>query len=193
MENSKEEELVGQLRRATDIKERRQAVEALQVYCINDLKKYSQRWKDRVGNDELKHLIHQSLADLVELLIENRVILNSSLKAYVVGILRNKLSNYTRTVDKWNKHKEDIMIWLASYSQSLNAEELIIRKEVYEEKIKLVNNTLAKLSDNCRKYFQLWMNGLNNTEIAEELDLKVGSIKVIGFRCRQNFKKKMRA
>lgn len=192
MEHAREAEIIGQLQTAKAVRERKQAVEALYAYCFQDLWRHAQQRKDRIRPDDLVYLIHHSLADLIEKITENKFTLKESLKGYAIGMLRYKILNYIRTQDRAEK-KEHIALWLASSSSSPSPEELFIRKEIDLERINLVNNTLAELSETCRRFFRLWMNGMNYEEIAEELEYQAGGIKVLAFRCRRDFRNRIRA
>ncbi len=133
------------------------------------------------GDEEIaREIFHDSLILLIEKVSKPDFELTSRLSTYLYGINRflwkNELRKQRRNPElEW----KDTLI--------LSAEELDYSEEK-EEKIKLLDNVLSKVTERCKKIFELFYHRKENMEqIAKELQFSsVNSAKTQKYKCMES-------
>jgi RNA polymerase sigma-70 factor, ECF subfamily len=107
------------------------------------------------------------------LMSQNKYVDNQKFKAWTLTIMKNTfLDNYRRSLRK------------ISYSDNINESSIIIKSEtaasdnpdsVYSAEE--ITQSIEKLNEKFRIPFKMFINGYKYTEIADELNLKIGTVK----------------
>lgn len=94
-----------------------------------------------------------------------------SVKSYLYISVRNKALDVLKSVNYRNTHlqKDDI--------EKLKSESFFLREVVVAEVDKIVRKAVNTLPKKCARIIKLSLNGLTNTEIAQELQISINTIK----------------
>lgn len=133
------------------------------------------------GGDEgcAREIFHDSLILLIEKVSKSDFELTSKLSTYLYGINRFLWKNELR---KRNRNPE--LEWKDTLI--LSADDLDYNAEK-EEKIKLLDKVLSKVTDKCKKIFELfYYKKKSMTEIAQQLEFtSVNSAKTQKYKCME--------
>ncbi|MEC3908229.1 RNA polymerase sigma-70 factor [Tamlana sp. 2201CG12-4] len=96
----------------------------------------------------------------------------TSLKAYLYKITRNKCYN----VIKHNKVKDK---FAATAVQVLENDTLFLKQILEEEVVRQLHKAISRLPDRKQEIIKLSLKGLKNNEIAEDLGIKLQTVKTL--------------
>jgi RNA polymerase sigma-70 factor (ECF subfamily) len=98
---------------------------------------------------------------------------HSNLKSWVYTIMKNSfINNYRRSVRQqttFDNTKDSYLLNSSRESHSGNPESMLSASEIHEH--------IEKLEDDLRIPFQMYQEGYKYKEIAEEMQLKLGTVK----------------
>ncbi|WP_430815946.1 RNA polymerase sigma factor [Carboxylicivirga sp. RSCT41] len=109
---------------------------------------------------------------------------NRKVKSFLYTTVRNRCLNHIRNIKRQNMKFEE---YVYNSESEVSIEEDIIREEFYSEIYKVIN----ELPSQCQKIFKLYLSGLKNPEIAEELGLSIETIKTQKKRARKQLKERL--
>lgn len=120
----------------------------------------------------------------IKLWENSKINISKSLKGYLFFMTRNACLNYLRDIKLEDKKKLKLMEGqVLSETVELNMEEEISAR---------IKSAIKELPEQCQKVYSLSIyGGLKNTEIAEELDISVNSVKTQIHRAKQLLRTKL--
>jgi RNA polymerase sigma-70 factor (ECF subfamily) len=148
------------------------------------LKLYTRRFT--VDREESEDLLQDTI--LKALANREKFIPNSNCKAWLYTIMKNTFINKYRKKSRLNTYtdntEDQYHLNVADKNINGSPEKLLSYKEL--------NATLNSLKDIYLVPFKMYIEGYKYHEIAEELDLPIGTIKTRIFHARQMLKDKIR-
>ncbi|WP_299549873.1 RNA polymerase sigma-70 factor [Seonamhaeicola sp.] len=120
--------------------------------------------------DECEDLVQDIFVGLWEK--ENSFPDEVSLKAYLYKTTRNKCYN----VIKHNKVKDK---FAASTVKALEDDTLFLKQILEEEVVRQLYQAISKLPERKQEIIKLSLKGLKNSDIAEELEIKLQTVKTL--------------
>lgn len=92
------------------------------------------------------------------------------IKAYLYQSTRNACLNHIRHEKVKRKYEENQV-------RQFESESFFLHQVVKEERDRLIAESISKLPPKCQKILLLSLNGLKNSEIADDLGISVNSVK----------------
>lgn len=120
--------------------------------------------------DECEDLVQDVFVGLWEK--ENTFPDEISLKVYLYKTVRNKCYNIIKHNKVKNKYAENIV-------QSLEDDNLFLKQILEEEIVRQLHHAIEVLPPRKKEIIKLSLKGLKNTEIAEELQIKLQTVKTL--------------
>lgn len=105
------------------------------------------------------------------------------LKMYLYQAVRHKTINYIRLLKKENQLKSEYLLLVDDAS----FKDLVVEEEVH----RMVAEEINHLSEEQRRVIMLHLAGNSNTEIAEEMNVSINTVKTHKARARKKLKKKI--
>ena len=122
--------------------------------------------------DDAKDLVQETL--LKALLNQDKFKAGSNLKAWLYTIMRNTFINNYNKITKRSSHIDS-----TEYFQYFNTDENYIAKNgaVYTFVVADINEAIAHLNEEYRTPFMMYYVGFKYLEIAEKLNIPIGTVK----------------
>ncbi|WP_067151554.1 RNA polymerase sigma-70 factor [Pseudotamlana agarivorans] len=95
-----------------------------------------------------------------------------SLKAYLYKVVRNKCYNIIKHDKIKNKHAENV-------KQAIEDDNFFLKQIIEEEVVNYLYKAIDKLPERKKEIIKLSLKGLKNYEIAEELGIKLQTVKTL--------------
>src|SRR4030042_3785980 len=168
---------------APDLERRRRAMEPFVRATFQNFMRYLYRY---LGNEvECEDVLEEVYADIWENADHLRQVNNEKelLRTVYLYYMRKRLREvYTRKNRHLNLSQNDLNNLMAP---ELGILEVMSQSELQEA----IRKTLGKLKARERKAIELWMQGMSNRAIANELKTTVGAVKMLNFRTILKLKK----
>lgn len=166
-----------------DIEQRRRAMEPFVRATFQGFMRYLYRY---LGNEvECEDVLEEVYADIWEDAEHLRNVKNEKelLRTVYLYYMRKRLREVYRRINR-NLHlpQNDLNNLIAP---ELGALEVMSQIELHQ----VIGKTLGKLKARERRAIQLWMEGMSNRAIANELKTTVGAVKMLKFRAILKLKK----
>ncbi len=136
--------------------------------------------------DRAKDLMQETVANAYA--NRDRFKMGTNFKAWMTTIMRNAFINDYRKIRKRNQVEqpiEDVAYAVENKTINQKADSIIMMKEL--------NAILNTLKDDHRIPFWMYFQGYQYNEIADQLDLPIGTVKSRIFFARKKLKKKINA
>jgi RNA polymerase sigma-70 factor (ECF subfamily) len=142
---------------------------------------FANRFLSSIGESE--DLVQDVFIDLWE---KNNEFPNEiSLKIFMYKVVRNKCYNILKHNKIKNKYAENVI-------QSIEDDNLFLKQILEDETVKQLYDAIEILPNRKKEIIKLSLKGMKNNEIAEELDIKLQTVKTLKSQSYKILREKLR-